>query len=188
MKLENFILIKDLRKTYDLVSGNKFMKIIGCYRTPGVHAVITYRFGRWLMCKNLFIKMLLTPLYLFQYHRIRAKWGIEIPRATEIGAGLYIGHYGGITISHASKIGKNLSISQQVAIGVAGKGEKRGCPVIGDNVYIGPGAKLFGKIKVGNNVRIGANAVVYKDIPDNAIVVLDPGFKILKRNKGNFDS
>ncbi len=64
-------------------------------------------------------------------------------------------------------------------MGVSGKGEKRGVPIIGDNVYIAPGAKIFGKIKIGNNVKIGANAVVYKNIPDNAIVVLESGFKIM---------
>ena len=106
----------------------------------------------------------------------------------QIGEGFYIGHFGGITISYATKIGKNFILSQQVTIGISGKGEKRGCPIIGDNVYIAPGAKLFGKIKVGNNVRIGANAVVHEDIPDNATVVLDPGFKILERNRNNANS
>ena len=54
-------------------------------------------------------------------------------------------------------------------------------------VYLAPGARVFGKISIGNNVKIGANAVVYKDIPDNAIVVLDPGFKIVSY-KGNHSS
>ena len=52
-------------------------------------------------------------------------------------------------------------------------------PTIGDNVYIAPGARLFGKIVIGNNVKVGANAVIHKDLPDNAIAVLDPGFKII---------
>ena len=56
--------------------------------------------------------------------------------------------------------------------------------MIGDNVYMAPGAKIFGKITIGNNVKIGANAVIHKDIPDNAVVVLDPGFKIVSF-KGN---
>ena len=70
-----------------------------------------------------------------------------------------------------------------MTIGVAGKGEKRGCPIIGDNVYIAPGAKLFGKIKIGNNVKIGANAVVYKDIPDGATVVSLGEIKINRTKK-----
>ena len=64
---------------------------------------------------------------------------------------------------------------------------RAGVPTIGDNVYLGPGARVFGKISIGNNVKIGANAVVYKDIPDNAIVVLDPGFEIVSY-KGNHRS
>ena len=110
---------------------------------------------------------------------VRVMWGIELPRSATIGPGLYIGHFGGITISPGARIGKNCNISQQVTIGVSGKDGNRGVPVIGDNVYIAPGARLFGKISIGNNCKIGANAVVYKSIPDNAIVVLDPGFKII---------
>ena len=82
-----------------------------------------------------------------------------------------MGHYGGIFVSAEAKIGKNVNISQGVTIGVAGHGAKRGSPTIGDNVYIAPGAKIFGKIKIGNDVKIGANAVVYKDIPEGATVV-----------------
>jgi serine O-acetyltransferase len=66
-----------------------------------------------------------------------------------------------------------------VTIGIAGTGDKLGAPVLGDNVYIAPGARLFGKITIGNNVKIGANAVIYKSIPDNSVAVLDPGFRIL---------
>jgi serine O-acetyltransferase len=178
------MLKNDILRTYNLAHGSKIKKSFACYRSPGVHAVITLRFGQWLLKQNIIVRILLSPIYLLQYHRIRSKWGIEIPRTTEIGEGLYIAHFGGITISPAAKIGNNVAISQQVTIGVSGQGEKKGCPVIGDNVYLAPGAKLFGKIKVGNNVKIGANAVIYKDIPDNAIVVLDPGFKIISY-KGN---
>ena len=151
--------------------GNKIKKIIGCYRTPGVHATITFRFGQWLQRQNIIIKILLTPLYYIQNHRMKSKWGISIERTTKIGEGFYVGHYGGIFVSADAEIGKNVNISQDVTIGVAGKGEKRGCPIIGDNVYIAPGAKLFGKIRIGNNVKIGANAVVYKDVPDGATVI-----------------
>ena len=170
---------EDFLRSYELTSGNVIRRIISCYRSPGLHAIGIYRFGKWLRRKNLLLRILLEPVYLILYHRIRSKWGITIPRSAEIGAGFYIGHYGGITISGQARIGRNVNISQLVTIGVSGRGEKRGVPVIGDDVYIAPGAKIFGKIRVGNNVKIGANAVVYKDIPDNAIVVLDPGFKII---------
>lgn len=74
-------------------------------------------------------------------------------------------------ISAGADIGENCNISQGVTIGVVNRGPKAGAPSIGDRVYIGPGAKIIGNIKIGNDVAIGANAVVTKDIPDNAVAV-----------------
>lgn len=85
----------------------------------------------------------------------------------------------GIIINPYSVIGKNCHIYHQVTLGDDGKFYKN-APIIGDNVVIGPGAKLIGKIHIGNNVRIGANAVVVEDIPDNAIVVAPKARIIIK--------
>lgn len=82
----------------------------------------------------------------------------------------------GIVIAGEAIIGENCYISHQVTIGRS----HNGVPQIGDNVYIGPGAKIFGGIKIGNNVRIGANCVVFQDIPDNATVVLEKPRIIIK--------
>ncbi len=101
------------------------------------------------------------------------------------GPGLFIGHFGGITVSSKAVIGANFSLSQNATIGIAGTGDRMGVPVFGDNVYIAPGARIFGRITIGNNVKIGANAVVYKDLPDNAVAVLDPGFRIIEGASGN---
>src|SRR6266850_6129103 len=76
-------------------------------------------------------------------------------------------------------IGRNFNLSQCATIGTGGSGEKMGAPAIGDGVYVAPGARVFGRITIGSNVKIGANAVVYKDIPDNAVVALDPGFRLI---------
>jgi len=175
------MLKQDLRKIYDRKQGNRFRKLISCYRMQGVHAIITFRFGQWLLKQNTFVKIILTPFYLFQNHRITSKWGISLDRTAKIEEGFYIGHYGGIFIAGNAKIGRNFNISQDVTIGVSGQGDKRGCPVIGNNVYIAPGAKLFGKINIGNNVKIGANAVVHKNVPDDSIVVLEYSMKIIPR-------
>lgn len=175
---------EDFFRTYELYSGSMMRRLINCYRSPGLHAIGVYRFGYWLKKQKLLVRILLEPIHLVLFHRIRTKWGIEIDRSAQIGPGCYIGHYGGITISGRAEIGSNANISQLVTIGVSGEGEKRGVPTIGNDVYIAPGAKVFGKIRIGNNVKIGANAVVYKDIADNAIVVLDPGFAIISF-KGN---
>jgi len=170
---------KDFLRVYVLTRGNRFKRMFACYRCPGLHAIGVYRFGQWLEGKSLLLRGLFGPLYLILSHRVRSKWGIDIGRTAKIGPGFYIGHYGGITISGRAELGANVSVSQLVVIGVSGQGERRGVPTIGDNVYIAPGAKIFGKIYVGKNVKIGANAVVYKDIPDNAIAVQDPGFRII---------
>lgn len=178
------ILLADIIRTYELSKGGRTRRIVNCLRTPGVQAVIVFRFGQWLLHQPKILRFFLEPIYLILNELIKIMWGIELPRTAKIGSGLYISHFGGITISPDASIGKNCSISQNITIGVSGQGEKCGVPVIGDNVYIAPGARLFGKIAVGNNVKIGANAVIYKDIPDSAIVVLDPGFKIISF-KGN---
>lgn len=84
----------------------------------------------------------------------------------EIGPGLYVQH-GLATIVVARTIGKNCRVNQQVTVGWS----KGGCPVIGDNVEIKAGAKVLGAITVGNDVRVGANGVVLKDVPDGLTVV-----------------
>ena len=91
----------------------------------------------------------------------------------------------GIFISDGTYIGKDAVIFHQVTIGsnTLANSEKRGSPVIGDNCYIGAGAKIIGNIKIGNNVRIGVNCVVVKDIPDNCTVVNQPSRLIMKESK-----
>lgn len=144
--------------------------------------MIVLRFGQWARSMPLLFRLVLDPIYFLLNLLVHVLWGIEIPRATVVGPGLFIGHFGGITISASAVLGENCSISQNVTIGVAGSGDKLGVPVIGDGVYIAPGARLFGKITIGNNVKIGANAVIYKSVPDNSVAVLDPGFRILPQD------
>ena len=169
----------DLARTYQGLSGSRLRRILGCCRTPGVHAVTVYRFGQWAQSSPRIARLALEPLYLVLNLLVHILWGIELPRGAKIGPGLYIGHFGGITVSQHAVIGARCALSQSITIGFAGHGDKAGVPVIGDDVYIAPGARVFGKIRIGDNVKIGANAVVYRDIPDNAVVALDPGFRIV---------
>jgi serine O-acetyltransferase len=108
-------------------------------------------------------------------YRYTFKLGIAIPYTTQIGSGFYIGHFGGIIVSPDAIIGKNCNISQGVTLGRANRGKRKGSPVLGDNIYIGAGAKIIGGVKVGNNVAVGANCVLVDDVPDNAVVVGIPG-------------
>jgi serine O-acetyltransferase len=169
----------DIRRSYAYLQGSRWQKIFGCIASPGVQAVVVYRFGQWARLRPKLLRCVLDPVYWISSTLIRIAWGIELPRGAKIGPGLYIGHFGGITVSAGTVIGRDCNLSQAVTIGVAGEGAQRGVPTIGDQVYIAPGARIIGKITVGNNVKIGANAVIYKDVPDNAIAVLDPGFRIL---------
>ena len=108
-------------------------------------------------------------------------YGIQIPWGTHIGKGFYIGHFGTIVVNGGAVIGDNVNISQGVTIGQTNRGKRKGVPVIGNGVYIGPGAKVIGKVTIGNNVAIGANAVVTEDVPDNACVAGVPA-KIVSMN------
>ena len=161
---------QDLDRFRELEGG-----ALGCLRSPGVHALAAYRLGHWALRQPAWARVVLDPLYFILNVLVQVLWGIEISRRARIGPGLYIGHFGGITVSSLAVIGARCAISQSVTIGA----ERRGAPVIGDDVYIACGARLFGPIRVGNNVKIGANAVVHRDVPDQAVVALDPGFCIL---------
>jgi len=165
---------KDLLRRYELTSGSTLRRIIACYRAPGLHAVVIFRFGHWLMGRSLPLRILLKPLYMLLNHRMMSKWGIQIDMETRIGEGFLIFHYGGIFVGSEAVIGDNVSISHNVTIGIAGEGKRRGTPVIGNNVYIAPGANVSGRITIGDNARIGANAVISRDVPANALVQTGP--------------
>ena len=146
----------------------------------------SYQYNFWMRTCNYTQQKKITKYSIYPFSKImlnhyKFKFGISIPYETKIDSGLYIGHFGGIVVSGKSIIGKNLNISQGVTLGMANRGPNKGYPVIGDNVYIGPGAKIVGAVKIGNNVAIGANCVVTKNIPDNAVVVGVPG-KIISYN------
>jgi serine O-acetyltransferase len=98
------------------------------------------------------------------------KFGLDIPWRTVIGPGFYICHCGGIVVSDQTVIGRNCNISQGVTLGVGNRG-KVGAPTIGDNVYLGPGAVVYGRIRVGNHCAIGANAVVSRSLRPHSVVV-----------------
>jgi serine O-acetyltransferase len=123
-------------------------------------------------------RILMLPLYCLARIILRHysyKFGIFIPFDAPIGVGLYIGHCGDIHFNACAQVGSNCNISQGVTLGQANRGKNKGYPIIGDRVYIGPGAKVVGAVRVGNNAAIGANCVVTKDVPDNAVVVGVPG-------------
>ncbi|MBO5370966.1 MAG: serine acetyltransferase [Clostridia bacterium] len=100
--------------------------------------------------------------------KLRFKYSLEIPENV-CEDGLSIAHTGGIVINSSARIGKNCRIHVGVNIGCGARGE--GVPTIGNNCYIGPGAKLFGNIVIGDNTVIGANAVVNKSFPEGNMTI-----------------
>lgn len=132
------------------------------------------RFSFWMrFCAALRGKWMWLPAYaiaLKRFNYYKYKYGMSIPFVTNIGKGFYIGHFGCIVVNPGAIIGNNVNISQGVTIGAANRGDNAGVATIGDGVYIAPGVKIIGAVRIGNNVAIGANAVVTHDVPDNAVV------------------
>ncbi|NUO76375.1 MAG: serine acetyltransferase [Lysobacter sp.] len=140
----------------------------------------SYRYNFWMRtCAyakgNPLLRYTLYPFARLVLGHLVYKLGISIPAGTSIGSGFYIGHFGGIVVSQKATIGRNCNISQGVTIGRANRGRNQGYPVLGNNIYIGPGAVIAGSVRIGDNVAIGANCVVTTDIPDNSVVVGIPG-------------
>lgn len=108
-------------------------------------------------------------LYRFVYTFIRLAMGIELPYVVRLGRRVRIWHHGGVFIG-ASSIGDDVHLRHNTTLGVLHRGDEGGQPVIGDRVDIGPGVAILGPIHVGNDVTIGANSVVVKDIPDDSTV------------------
>lgn len=110
------------------------------------------------------------------------KYQFQIPYETKIGKGLYIAHFGRIIIHPKSVIGHNVNISTGVVIGTQFRGARKGSPNIGNYVWIGANAIIVGNIRIGNNVLIAPGAYVNFDVPDNSIVIGNPG--LIRRSPG----
>ncbi len=174
MKFSKYIFL--LRSDLYRYSGNANLPsfLFTFMLEPGFKYSFWMRSCAYLKLHPIFRYFLFPLAWLILAH-YEYKYGISISYRTQIGSGLYIGHFGGIVINKNVVVGKNCNISHQVTLGKANRGVKKGYPVIGDNVYLGPGAKVIGNVKIGNNVAVGANCVVTKDIPDNGVVVGIPG-------------
>jgi serine O-acetyltransferase len=135
----------------------------------GLHATFWYRIAHWLHIHKLrFLARMISQTTKF--------WtGIEIHPGATIGRRLVIDHGTGIVIGETAEIGDDCLLYQGVTLGGTGKDVGKRHPTLGNNVMVGSGAKVLGPFKVGNNVRIAANSVVLREVPDNATVVGVPG-------------
>ena len=96
-----------------------------------------------------------------------------------IGPGFYIGHIGGVHINPGAVLGMNCDVAHRVTIGTSALG-RDGAPTVGDDVYIGTGATLIGKIRVGNGAKIAANSLIISNVPDGATVMGVPGRVVMR--------
>lgn len=137
----------------------------------GFWVMTIYRFGRWRYgVRPALLRKLMSVIYHVAYKLVQILTGIELPCEVEVGRNFVIDHFGGIVVSGYAKFGNDCRIRTGVVVGLA-RVDDPCAPFIGDNVDIGTGAKLLGRIRIGNNVLIGANAVVVLDVPDNSIAV-----------------
>ena len=120
--------------------------------------------------------------YRYRLNRLMRKYLIQIPYTVEIDFGCNIVHFGRVIVAPYTKIGSNCNIFTGVTIGSTARGDKKGVPTIGNDVWIGPNAVIVGKINIGNNVLIAANSYVNFDVPDNSIVLGNPARIIPKPN------
>lgn len=110
------------------------------------------------------------------------KHNIEFPIDIEVRPGLYFGHSYGITVNPKTIIGKNCNIHKNVTIGQENRGKRKGTPIIGDDVFLGIGSTIVGKITIGNDVLVAPGAFVNIDVPSHSIVIGNPCKIISKSN------
>ena len=178
-KIKNFIdkikisrIIKQIKEDAKNIqekdpAAKSFIQVIILYH--GFHILIYYRISHFLYKhKRYFLARLISQIGKFFT-------GIEIHPGAKFGKRLFIDHGTGIVIGETATVGDDCTIYHGVTLGGTGKDVNKRHPDIGDNVMIGCGAKILGPIKIGNNVKIGANAVVTKDVQDNSTVVGIPG-------------
>lgn len=141
---------------------------------PGLKAIRLHRLANRFYNKNLFF----AARWISQ--RASKKTGIEIHPAVKIGKRFFIDHGTGVVIGETAEIGDDVTIYQGVTLGGTGKDTGKRHPTIGNNVMIGSGAKVLGPVKIGDNSKIAAGAVVLNDIPPNSTAVGVPA-KVVRR-------
>ncbi len=148
-------------------AAKSVLEILLCY--PGFHAAILHRIAHRLYRAN----VPLLPRVISQISRFFT--GIEIHPGAIIGRRFFIDHGMGVVIGETTEVGDDVLIYQNVTLGGTGNERGKRHPTLGNNVVVGTGAKVLGGIRIGNNARIGAGAVVVHPVPDNSTVVGIPG-------------
>ena len=155
---------EDLRAIFDRdPAATSWLEVVLTY--AGFHAMLAYRVSHWLKAH----RVPFLPRFLSQL----ARWltGIEIHPSAKIGRGFFIDHGMGVVIGETAEIGDFVTLFQGVTLGGTGKERGKRHPTVGNHVVIGAGAKILGGISIGDNVKIGANSVVLKNVAANSTVI-----------------
>ena len=159
---------QDLQAVFDRdPAATSKLEVILTY--AGFHALLAYRISHWLKVHGVPI----LPRVLSQL----ARWltGVEIHPSAKIGTGFFIDHGMGVVIGETAEIGDYVTLFQGVTLGGTGKERGKRHPTLGNHVVVGAGAKILGGITIGDNVKIGANSVVLKNVAPNSTVIGVPG-------------
>jgi serine O-acetyltransferase len=174
------MLFKNLRDEIDATlardpAARSWLEVVLCY--PGFQALLYYRLAHWLWQRGWHLAG------RFVSHIGRCATGIEIHPGARIGKRLFIDHGMGVVIGETAEIGDDCTLYQGVTLGGTSleRGQKRH-PTIGDDVIVGSGAQVLGPFRVGNGARIGADAVVLKEVPDGATMVGNPARQAGRRS------
>jgi serine O-acetyltransferase len=166
---------EDLRNKARCFYGRcEFADVLRVSLADGTSAVVLFRLAKFLQGLHL------GPLAVLVLDLNKLLNGCVIGRGAEFAPGFVLVHTVGVVIHGSVRGGRNVIIESGVVVGAARNGFPIEVPVIGDDVYIGAGAKLLGGIRIGSRVTIGANAVVVKDVPDDATAVGVPA-KVIGR-------
>ena len=159
-------------------AARNFTEVLICY--PGLHALLGFRVSHWLWTRNFKLLGRITS------QTVRSLTGIEIHPGATIGSGFFIDHGMGVVIGETAEVGNNVTLYHGVTLGGVSTEKGKRHPTVEDNVVIGTGAKVLGAITIGESSRIGANAVVVKNVPPNSVVVGVPG-QVVVRSKPQTD-
>ena len=150
----------------------------------GLWVMAVYRFGRWRYgFKHRIVRAPLSFIYKLMFKFVQIVTGIELPCETTVGRRFRIDHFGGVIISGDVAIGDDVVIRNGVTIGLRRTGV-RGSPKIGNRVDVGAGARILGRVTIGDDSTIGANAVVLQDVPPNSIAIGVPA-RVIPRRSAN---
>ena len=159
-------LLQQLREDYEAHYGG--------WHLPGFHAVALVRFGKWSRQVRPPLRSLLRIYYKIGYLFVRDVYGIEMADTVELGRRVTIGHQHGIVIHPFAKIGDDCTIRQGCTIGAgSGEGFSYQVPRLGNRVELGAGAVIVGAVVIGDDVKVGPNAVVLTSIPAGSVVLVD---------------